>query len=158
MNKITVAMLFLSFALTGVANAGDQESAYRKVCASINSETERLNCMKEIKAFEYFANAALDVCESMAADASKVWCVQNIGNKTYAAYEIEACRSQSSDPGKNSCLKIGGQPHAPPVPACMSKQEVVAHLQRTLDDIRKGYSGSAESRTDYLIRQLNLCP
>jgi hypothetical protein len=158
-NTIMKKLVILLSLVAGLAYAGNRETAYREVCSKLSFDSAKNACMNDIKAFFYFEEGALGICSAMNFDSSKVNCLKVIGNKSYASYEVEACRNQNFDSSKESCLRNNGQPYNEPLPlpSCVSERELTRQLEDTLRDVQTGFSRSAERRLIELLRQLRSC-
>ena len=131
------------------AFAGDRTSAYEAICRHFAFESERDQCAAQIRPYNYFEDAALEICTTFSFNSTKMECLRNIGGKQYEPFEIERCRDTPFDSGKLSCLRNSGTPYNNQT--CLPRQEILSQLQAAQVELRSGQTGTVDKRLTYLI-------
>ncbi len=148
-------IVFMTLIASTLAFAGDRNTAYEVVCKNMSFESDRNRCIQVIRPFNYFDDGALQICPLMAFDSKKNECLGYIGDKIYAAYEVETCRNATFESEKLKCLRENGSPSTGG--PCVPTREIVAELRQAQNEIRQGYPGTADKRLTYVINKIMNC-
>ena len=156
MEMIMKILIILLTMLSGLAIAGDGQSAYNIVCRHLTYELDRNKCIDIIRDQSYFDDQALVICANFNFDSYKNQCLGYIAGKQYNQNEINSCRNIPFDFDKLTCLRLSGrQTSGGGNYPCLPKHEVLMQLQAGLNDLRGGNLGTVDKRLQYLIAKFN---
>jgi hypothetical protein len=135
--------------------AGDRNSAYNMICKPMTFESDRDECLAAIQPHHYFDDTALRICNSFTFSSTKIECLGYIADKTYEAYEVNACRDAAFDSDKLQCLRASGQNTGEQ--PCLPKQELINQLRQAQYELHLGQTGTVDKRLTYLISSISTC-
>lgn len=146
---ILLTLALLSFN----AFSGDRNTAYNVICKPMAFESDRNQCVAQIRPYNYFDDRALSICAGFAFNNVKMECLSYIADKYYAAYEIDTCRNTTFDSEKLACLRNNGNHGGNQ--GCIPRREVLDQLRSAQYDLRNGNYGTVDKRLTYLIGQFS---
>jgi hypothetical protein len=147
-------LILLTLSLSAFAFAGDRNTAYEVVCKNMTFETDRNECIRIIRPFNYFDDRALQLCEYFNFDSVKRECLGYIGDKNYASYEMTTCENATFDSEKLRCLRDNGQSNGQ---TCLPRSETLNQLRQAQFELRQGNTGTVDKRLTYLIGKFSNC-
>lgn len=143
--------------LVSAAYASDRTAAYNLICKPMTFESDRANCLNQIKRFTYFDKRALTFCSGLNFDSNKMNCLQIIGDRVYEGYEMDHCLSLTFDSQKLECMQNSGTIYNPNRPACVPREETISQLSSSLREMRTGNVRAADQRISALLERFTDC-
>lgn len=116
MNLRTPTVLLFSVLLglsAGPVAAADGVREAALECSRIQGGADKNTCLDFVRSASFFDPAAVQACGKIGGYADKAQCIRAITDKTYAAWELEACDTHSGHADRVSCLSSGGRVSAP---------------------------------------------
>lgn len=144
-----------TFLLNTLVFAGTTNDVYNIICKELSFSSDVDKCLSIAKSYKYFDIQALDICKDLSFTSDKLNCIQDVGNKTYEAYEIDLCKKKSFSSDKRACLKENGTPIENG--QCGNFQYYLDVLRLAKTQIAKGNISLAIENIDSLIYEFRLC-
>lgn len=149
---IAICSLFLS-----VSHAGTRADAYNIICKPMTYDQDRENCLSKIRQYSYFEVGGLNICSTIVFDDGKIGCMDLIGNKVYEGYEIENCQNKTFESERLECLRASGTTYNPNRPSCVSREETIDNLSKSLKNLRAGNLKRADQQISSLLDRYTRC-
>jgi hypothetical protein len=155
--KLLMALL-LAFIST-LSFAADRNAAYELICKPLTFESERLNCLNQIRNFNYFDDRALRFCSARTFNSEKMGCTLKIAQRMYEDFEYNYCMSLTFENQQIECLRTSGTVLRPnPNPTCLDKYTTMSSIQAAINLLRMGNPQAADATLNNLLVRISACP